>query len=312
MLELSFRGVQSFLNNIAILLVVACFSANAIAEWTEWLVDAEGSYTFQDNINHAMFDSAEESDQSWNVKLSSGRVNQLTNNTRFFAAAFLDATVHHDFTNLNQVNTGVSLAVRHKFGLGPYQPWVMASVNSGYIFSRSRLREGYMTTAGIDVGKALHERFDVALSYRFDYRNSNNGQKVNNNKLINAGIRPGKASDVFDIKGHSVGIQFNTLLTQQWALLLAYNYRVGDIVSNNDPRLVPRISNIVDAIVIDDAMSGWSYRSDGETHKYSVDANYAFLKGHAAFNLGYEYSESSAESFTYKNSLFRVNVNYSF
>lgn len=312
MLEGFFRGEQTFLKIIAIILVAICYSANALAEWTEWLAGSEVSYTFQDNINHAMFDSAEESDQGWNAILSVGRAYQLANNTRFFATAFIDTTVHHDFANLNQLNAGVSLAVRHKFGLGPYQPWIRAVVNSGYIFSRSRIREGYQAIAGIDVGKALHERFDVTLSYRYDYRNSKSARKVGANKLINASIKPGKSSDVFDIEGHSVGIQFNALVTQQWALLFAYNYRVGDVVSSNEPGLVPKINSIVDAIVTEDALPGWAYRADGETHRYSVDANYAFLKGHAAFNLGYEYIESYANSFAYKNNLFRVNINYRF
>jgi hypothetical protein len=101
-------------------------------------------------------------------------------------------------------------------------------------------------------------------------------------------------------------------VTQQWALIFAYNFRSGDSVSSNLAGLVPQINSIVDAIVIDDAFPGWAYRSNSKTHRYSVDANYAFLKGHAAFNIGYDFTESHSDSFTYKNNLFRVNINYSF
>lgn len=196
--------------------------------------------------------------------------------------------------------------------MGPYQPWIRGSVSTGYIFSRSKMREGYTTTAGFDMGKALHERVDMTLSYHFDYRNSDNSQNISANKLIAAAIEPGKPSNVFDLKGHSIGIQLNGLITQQWLLVLAYNFRVGDIVSSNSPTLVPRINSIVNAIAIEDALPGWAYRADGKTHRYSIDANYAFLKGHATFNLGYEFIESHANPFTYRNNVFRLNFNYSF
>ena len=284
----------------------------ALAEWTEWLVDTEISYNFQDNINHSLFTAAEESDHLWNVGASAGRAYQLGDDTRIFANVQLDGIIHQDFDKLNHLNTGISLSAQHKFGIGPYQPWIRGSVSTGYIFSKSQIREGHTATAGFDFGKALHERLDMTLSYRFDYRNSRNTKPIAINKLIAAGIEPGRSSATYDIKGHSIGIQFNTLLTQRWLLVLAYSFREGDIVSSNSPALASYINEIVDAIVNDDALPGWAYRAEGETHRYSVDANYAFLKGHAAFNVGYEYIESHANPYSYRNNLLRVNFNYSF
>lgn len=294
------------------MILLCIWSGKALAEWTEWLADTEISYTFEDNINHAVFDAAEESDHVWNALVSAGRAYQLSDNTRFFVDARLDGSIHQDFDRLDQLNTGVSLSARHKFGLGLYQPWIRASASTSYIFSRSRIREGHKTTVGIDIGKRLHERLGLTLNYLFDFRNSEDSRRIDANKLIGVGINPGKSSSVYDIKGHSVGVQFDTLLTQQWLLVLAYNFRAGDIVSSNRPALIPRLNNIVEAIANDDAFPGWAYRADGKTHRYSVDANYAFLKGHASFNVGYEYVESDAGSFTYRNNLLRVNFNYSF
>ena len=311
-MTLSFQLLKILTCILLTLMLLICFPDKARAEWTEWLADTELSYTYQDNINHSMFSAAEESDHTWKALISAGRVYQLGENTRFFASALVDGSVHHKFGKLNHLTPGVSLAAQHKFGIGPYQPWIRGSVTTSHIFSRSRIRKGQTVTAGLDVGKALHERLDIALSYRFDYRNSDNSQTIAANKLLAAGIDPGISSAVYDIKGHSIGIQFNALLTQQWLLLVAYNFRSGDIVSSNEPGLIPNINSIVDAIDFDDALPGWAYRSDGNTHRYSVDANYAFLKGHAAFNVGYEYIESHASQFTYRNNLLRVNFNYRF
>lgn len=295
-----------------VLMVFICFPSQVFAEWTEWFADVEASYTFHDNINHAMFDSAEESDQVLNTIASAGRAYQLADNTRLFTRIYVDGNVHKIFDRLEQLESGVSLALRHKFGLGAYQPWIRGSVSTGYIFSRSKIREGQTVIAGLDIGKALHERLDIMLSYRFDYRDSRNYKTVAANKLTAALIEPGKSNGVFDTKGHSVAIQFNALLTQHWLLMFGYQFRHGDVVSSNSPALVPQIHGIVDAIALDDALPGWSYRSEGKTHRYSIDANYAFMKGHAAFNVGYELIESHVKSFAYRNNLFRINLNYSF
>ena len=312
MMALSFQMLKILSVIFLALILLICLPDKALAEWVEWLADTEISYTYQDNINHAVFDAAEKSDHTWNTMVSAGRAYQMSDETRFFASVRIDSSAHQEFNRLNQFNIGASLTARHKFGIGPYQPWIRGSVTTSYIFSRSRIRDGQTVTTGFDLGKALHERLDIALSYRFDYRNSNNSRTIDANRLIAAEIVPGKSSAVYDIQGHSIGIQLNGLLTQQWLLVLAYNFRDGDIVSSNSPTLVPRINTIVDAIAIDDALPGWAYRADGKTHRYSVDANYAFLKGHAAFNVGYEYIESHAGPFTYRNNQLRVNFNYSF
>ncbi len=313
MKSLSFLVLSTSLRVLSSAAVFFSSPAHVLAEWTEWSVDSEIAYSFQDNINHSLFVDAEESDHIWSALSSLGRAYQLTNNTRIDVGASVDGNIHLNFGKLNQLNTGINLAVQHKFGLGPYQPWLRGSVATSHIFSRSQLRNGQVTTVGVDLGKRVHDRIGLVLSYRFDNRNSHDtGGAIDANRLIAAGIDPGKPSNVFDIQGHSIGVQVNALLTRQWVLILGYNYRDGDIVSTNSPALVPQIDSIVDAIADDDALPGWAYRADGKTHQYSVDANYTFLKGHAAFNIGYEYTESHAAPFSYRNNLFRVSLIYNF
>lgn len=294
------------------ILLLLIWSSNGQAEWSEFLVDTEVSYHYHDNINRTVFDNEVEHEQVWSALVSAGRVYQLSNNTRLFAKVHVDASKHKRFGKLNQLSAGASLLARHKFGMGAYRPWVSASVTSSHIFSRSDLREGQLTTTGVALGKRIHERLEMSLNYRFDYRDSITPKTLSSNKLIANGVKVGKSSSVFDTSGHSVGVQFNALLTPQWILTLKYNFRHGDIVSSNAPKLIPKLDSIINAIAFDDALPGWAYRSRAQTHRYSVDANYAFFKGHAAFNIGYEFLESYADAFTYRNNLYRVNLIYSF
>ena len=89
--------VKACFSIFSMVAIVVCWPVKASAEWTEWLADAEISYTFQDNINHAMFDSAEQSDQAWSTNLLLGRVYQMDNkdssvcecsNTRYSSSRF--------------------------------------------------------------------------------------------------------------------------------------------------------------------------------------------------------------------------------
>jgi len=306
-----------YLKKISFLLLTSLFLGLSItkpvcAEWDEWFADTEISFSTQDNINHAIDDTEAKSDQTWGAFTSVGRTYHFSGFTRMDISAQLDGRVYHQFSGLNQINSGLKVGVRHKFGLGPYQPWIKGYVASGYIFSRSKLREGYQTYAGIDLGKPLHDRIDMVLSYRFDHRDSSNPQTITTRKLKARGFYPSVSSSVYDIEGHTVELQFNALLTQDLFLTAGYAFRDGDIVSTTKPSLASRHRQVVDAVVNDDAIPGWAYRADGITHTYSIDASYALMKGDASINLGYQHTEGHADPFTYRNNLFRMNFMYNF
>jgi hypothetical protein len=43
-----------------------------------------------------------------------------------------------------------------------------------------------------------------------------------------------------------------------------------------------------------------------------VNAGYAFLQGQAVVNLNYQHIAAHAQSFTYRNNVFRINLGYYF
>lgn len=283
------------------------------AEWDEWLVDTDISFSAEDNINRSIYDNESKSDQFWSGFVSLGRLYHFSGFTRMDISAQFDGRIHHDFSRLNQINTGLRLGIRHKLGLGPYQPWIRGYVTSGHIFSRSKIRQGFLTHAGVSLGKTLHERFDVELGYRFDHRESRDNNAIPRQRLVQAGLNPEISNSVYDLTGHSVELQFNAAFTEQLLLNLGYAFRSGDIVSTNMTSLASRLAGITDAIAMDDAFPGaWAYRADGISHTYSVNASYAFMDGHASINLGYQHTGAHAKSFTYRNNSYRINVMYYF
>lgn len=287
-------------------------SFNVCAEWDEWISDAELSFTSDDNINRALFGKQERSDQYWSGFASLGRLYHVSGFTRFDLSARVNGRVHHEFSRLNQINTGLQLGVRHKFGLGPVQPWVRAYVDSGYIFSRSEIRNGFLTHAGIRYGQPINNRISVEIGYEFDYRESDDGRSIPNARLIQTGLPPNMSNSVFDLIGHSAKARLKFALTEQILLNLGYTFRAGDIVSVNNSLQAAEIQPIVDAVVNDDAFPGWAYRADGLTNVYSVTGSYAMLEGQALINVQYRHVASHARSWSYRNNVFRVAFNYRF
>ncbi|MEE9412824.1 MAG: hypothetical protein V3V22_07190 [Methylococcales bacterium] len=295
------------------MLLGLCLIKPLYAEWDEWLVDTDVSFSAEDNINRSIYDNESKSDQFWSGFVSLGRLYHFSGFTRMDISAQLDGRIHHKYSGLNQLTPGLRLGIRHKLGLGPYQPWVRGYVSSGHIFSRSKIRQGFLTHAGISLGKPLHERIDVEFGYRFDHRESQDSNAIPGQRLVQAGLNPEISNSVYDLTGHSAELQFNAVLTEQILLNLGYAFRSGDIVSTNMTSLAPRLTGIIDAIAMDDAFPGdWAYRADGISHTYSVNASYAFMDGHASINLGYQHTGAHAKSFTYRTNSYRINFMYNF
>ncbi|MEE9344569.1 MAG: hypothetical protein V3U88_03075 [Methylococcales bacterium] len=289
-----------------------CTSIPVRAEWDEWLADADISFAAEDNINQAIFSQDEKSDQYWDGLVSLGRLYHFSGFTRMDISAQFDGRVHHNYSGLNQITPGLKLGVRHKLGLGPYQPWIKAYLSSGHIFSRSKIRQGFLTHAGLRLGKPLSERIDIELSYGFDYRTSRDSSTISSQRLLEAGLNPEISSSVYDLTGHSAKLQFNVAITEQLLLNLGYRFRSGDIVSTNSTSRASRLERVADAITTDDAFPGWAYRADGISNAYSANASYAFLQGQALINLNYQHIAAHAKSFTYRNNVFRINLSVYF
>lgn len=294
------------------LAVDLCMPTPVRAEWDEWLADADISFSAEDNINRAIFAQEERSDQYWNGSVSLGRFYHFSGFTRMDISAQFDGRIHHKYSRLNQATPGLRLGIRHKLGLGPYQPWIKGFVSSGHIFSRSKIRQGFLTHAGISLGKRLNERVDFELSYGFDYRESRDKNTIPRQRLLEAGLDPELSSSVYDLTGHSAGLQFNIAITEQLLMNLGYTFRRGDIVSTNSSSFAPRLERVADAIANDDAFPGWAYRADGISNTYSVNASYALMQGQALINLNYQHIAAHAKSFTYRNNVFRINFIYYF
>lgn len=282
----------------------------ANAEWVEWIADAEVLYSSKDNINNAVNGATKESVRVWTPSVSFGRIYQLTDFSRLIITADASAASHSEFTLLDNQTFGGTLAVRHKFGIGPLRPWIRANVSAASIDSRSELRDGQQYVAGVSAGKRIHERVDLFFGYTHDDRFGPDRPPPAQSCCVPALMD--KSGSVYNLRGNKLSAGVNILITDRTLIAVGYSSRSGDIAATCDSATATLLVNEITAITDDDALPGCAYRANADTNAYTVDLSYAFYGGHAAINIGFEAAESTVGTLSYKNNNANVSINYSY
>ncbi len=289
---------------LAILLLVSG-SGVVNAEWVDKIIDVQALSMYNDNLSHGIVESAERDDMLLIPSLVVGRTYQLADFTRVMTTVNVKGQVHKDFDELNSIFGQAMLAVSHKLGVGPYNPWLRGHVSGGYLEVKDDLRDSWLLDTGIKVGKRLHERIDVEAGYVYDYRDGKDSSSPN----------PNLPGTVFDQDGHKGSVLSNFLLTNNLLLSLGYSVRHGDIASTCNGEVVETILDKMDAITLDTSYNEdlCTYRVRATVQEFLFGTTYA-LSGHASLNLNYNRIEGEAASgdIEYSGNIVNVNVNYSF
>lgn len=272
----------------------------AHAEWVEWLADASFSGQFDTNINRSFSAAQQHEDYFGKGLLSAGRAYQLSDFTRAYFSGVWDGEVYQHFEKLNQYSVGGKAAFTHKFGLGWQAPKLTAEFSGREIFSESSLRSGRQFNAGLELSSWCNDVLQGFIGYRFDDRKADaNGQKIWN-----------LANSVFDLQGHTLEIGNNLVLTDSLQMSISYSHRWGGVTSNSNTGNWQMAG--LEAVVRDDAFSGWTYRAQGESNQVNLGLNYALLSGHASAGLNYSFLDTGALARNYQSHQVQVSINYSY
>jgi hypothetical protein len=256
----------------------------------EWILDAEGAIVYESNLTRAARAADRESDVAFAPALSVGHYFQLTDSTGLLATADLRAGVYARYEGLTNVSPTVTVAVRHKLGLGASAPWIRVFATGGAVDYGDDVRDSAVVDLGVQVGKRLSERVDLRLGYTYERLDANNR--------------------VFDGDSHTLSLRGVVGLTSDLHLTTGYAVRWGDLVVHRAP--VPgepstRRTRVVDTF--DEPLV--ANRIDATTHLVSAALGYA-LTSHVFVNVGYEYQISIGPRFDYPNHVVRASFAYSF
>ncbi|MCI4626956.1 MAG: hypothetical protein L3V56_13505 [Candidatus Magnetoovum sp. WYHC-5] len=290
---------------IVLTLVLILIPSVSHAEWTEWVTDLEAAYRFDDNINLTDVDSVKKDEHIFVPIISLGRYYQITDNMRLRITGDFSGAVHRNYYMLNSFESGVTLALSQKFGIGFDIPWVRIYVKQLYLAVRDANREGILLTTGFKIGKAINERLDIAVGYEFSYRQGNDGDTV---------IIDGKVFDnsVFDQSAHKGTFVLNYQLMDSLLASAGYEIRYGDIASTVGKGRVHGSEDEFDAIIHDNVYGidgWWTYRVKVITHTLSFGLSYA-LTEHSSINANYSHVDGYDTNLRYENNLAGFSLMY--
>ncbi len=269
-------------------------------QWVEWIADIEGSYMHINNLNLSAFSDSHNDDQLA-LGADLGRFYQFNGFTRMSVFVGLDAEKFQEFDLLDSTQISANLGIRHKFGLGFYQPYLQ--FNADY-----RHKEVDWDANSVDVflayfeaGQHINNSLSIAVS--IDYTSMNGEER--------AVIIPEISSAVFDQTFIHLSFYLDYILTQNLLLSASYVRREGDFHSTCSKENVAKVLEVekVKAITQDNVFSGCVYKLKGSSNIFSTSLGYS-LNSHSALNFLIEHYQGHADVLDYQSTLFSLSYNY--
>lgn len=269
------------------LLLGTLLLAHAAAARAEWIVDTEGSLVWEDNLTRAAREADRRSGIALAPAVTVGQYLQLADPLTLQVVGDVRGSVYPDFEGLSHVEPTVTVALRHKFGLGPLAPWARPFATAGARIHGDDVRDGVLLAAGLEAGKRLSERIAVQGGYRYESVDARD--------------------DVFNSDAHTLSVRGTVGLTPALELTVGYGLRWGDLVIHRSPPSGPPHTRLVDTF--DEPLV--ASRIDATTHLFSAALSYT-LTPQSALTVGYEHHISIGPIFDYPNNLVRASVGFTF
>ena len=283
---------------LALIGLLQPYNALAQSPWSDgnWIVEAQLSANYDDNITRAANASDAKTAMAISPSVSIGRFLPLTMDTSLTVTGDLKLTEYDKYSGINNATIGATTGLKIKMGLGSLAPYMRASASAAYVDFNENDRDTQQVNFGLEFGKRLVN--NMALSSGILYENKN------------------ARKSVFDQRSTSLYLRGEFAYSDATLLSAGYSYRRGEIISHGaavgayaagtplalaPQRLVTTFGSPLMAFNI----------SNASTHSLSLGASYA-LNDASSLNAGYERQETKGAGTSYPNNVWSASFNYSY
>jgi hypothetical protein len=272
-----------------------------LAAHGDWTLGAEAGVRHDDNVGNAQFSSDIVADTLYVARASVSRLFTLDDGYTMTVGGDLGGESYHRLTGLNNVSLDAAIALKRKWGLGPFAPWARAAVSVG----RSSYDDSYRNAWDYRATLASGRRFDERWNFWADYTYENRAASPQEEEV------PGLSGDAYSQASHSLGINLEYSLMESSYLALGLLARHGDVVSTTlQPNATVYYSS---SALADDPAFGpnaYAYKLTGTT--YGVHLGVSFSPtAHSLLGCGFERFETHADgSNEYAKSILDITWNY--
>jgi hypothetical protein len=281
----------------AALLLAAPYAAHS-----DWAVGTDAGVRHDSNVGNAQFSTDIIADSSVDAGLSAYRVFPLEDGYGLTVGGDLRGEAYHELTGLNNVSADAALALKKKWGLGAFAPWLRL----GATVARSSYRDSYRNSwdyrATLASGRRIDERWNLWGEYVFESRVASPQPE----------LVPWLSGDAYSQVSHRVSIDTDYALTARAFLSLELSGRRGDVVSTSTPNATVFYASR--ALAEDPAFGpeAYAYRLLGTTWGARVGVSYSTTE-HSLLGAAFERFDTHAEGGNrYAKSIVEVTWNYHF
>lgn len=292
-------SLQQRLAAMAALLILAPMAAHAAD--TRFGLDAE--LTHDTNVNRAAYANEEQADDIYAVEAYAARSFRLSNRGGIVARGGLRLREHREFGDLSNVAALGRVAYRFQPSPGFTSPWIeVASAAEVVRYRDSELRDGYIVSGSVSVGKHMTDRIRFGAGLGLDERE-------------------GKEGALYDLSTTRAWLSLDYRVAQKTTIYGSTTWIDGDhVFTANNLATQGQLSPYADVTALDpafaDAFGGTpvtAYRMEANTLLFEVGVNIP-ITGNQALDFGASWFDSEADrgGGKYDGGTYRIGYLYRF
>ena len=259
-------------------------AAAPYAARSDWAVGTDAGVRHDSNVGNAQLSSDIVADSVVDARLSAYRLFPLGDGLGLTLGGDLAGEAYHRITGLNNASLDAAFALKKKWGLGAYAPWIRV----GGTVARSSYRDDYRNAwdyrATLASGRRIDERWNVWAEYTYEDRAANAGPEV----------VPGLSGDAYSQISHNLGAYVEYSLSDRAFLSLGLSGRHGDVVSTSAPNAM--IYYASRALAEDPAFGpeAYAYNLPGTTWGVRLGVSYSTTE-HSLLGAAFERFDTHAD-----------------
>ena len=277
--------------------LIALLPSAAAAQWT---IDAQGAWTYDDNLSRAQRESDITRDHALELRGALGRALVVADGDMVLRGE-ARAGRYDTYTGLEHFALGIGAGWRRKLGIGLTAPWLAADASFFEEDYAEQVRDGRSAALSLELGKRFGPRFDAALGAAYDWREQHD----------DLATVPGFSGRPFSLQGRSLFLRGNLAFGESWLVFAAAAARDGDVVSST--RRNPAIFRESAAIANDPAFGPdfIAYKLTGaRTNSYTIGLSWA-LRAKASLDAAVTNERTSARGgLDYDGNVYSVSLVY--
>ena len=247
---------------------VACaalIGALAPTAHADWNLAVDARWRHDDNVGNAESPGDRLGDSITSARLGAFRFVPLSDGYSVNVGVDLSGEYYDRLHGLDNAGVEGAVALKKKWGLGPYAPWARIGASVTHTDYADSYRNASIYRATAAAGRRLDERWNLSADYEFERRSaSTQPEEV-----------PGISGDAYSQASHRLGLTAQFATSEHTHLTAGVFVRRGDVISTSEASL--KVFYASRALAEDPAFGpeAYAYRLLATTVGFKVGVAYA-------------------------------------